>query len=349
MTPTYLIVPACSILLTTTLMAAPLGPTQCLEVTEDAARLACYDAAMSRVTPEAAPESQAPADKTAAKEADTQNASRRAADHSVLDTAWELEPNSKLGTFIMRSYRPTYVLPVFYATSRNPVPVSPNPALASAASEQLQRTEAKFQISLKTKLVQNLFRDNGDIWLGYTQTSRWQLYNRELSRPFHETNYEPEAALVLRTNYNLLGWHGRLLSLSANHQSNGRSQSLSRSWNRVIASVGLERDGWSVVFRPWWRIPESTNDDNPGIENYIGRGSVTVMRQKGEHALTVTARHSFRGGDSSRGAMQVEWGFPIKGNLKGYLQLFSGYGESLIDYNYRNNYVGLGFSLIDGY
>ncbi|PHV10742.1 phospholipase A [Chitinimonas sp. BJB300] len=350
MTSTCYIIPASSLLLTTTLLAAPLGPTQCLEVTGDAERLACYDAAMSRVQPEPETATVPLASKTASEQGEpTPGPSRRAAGHSMLDTAWELEPSSKLGTFIMRSFRPTYILPVFYTPTPNSSPINNSSTPSIGTSDRLQRTEAKFQISLKTKLVQNLFKDNGDIWLGYTQTSRWQVYNRELSRPFHETNYEPEAALVLRTNYDLLGWHGRLLSLSLNHQSNGRSQPLSRSWNRVIAGVGLEKGGWSVVFRPWWRIPESTNDDNPGIENYIGRGSVTVMRQEGDHALTLTARHSFRFGNASRGSVQAEWGFPIKGNLKGYVQLFSGYGESLIDYNYRNNYIGLGFSLIDGY
>ena len=54
-------------------------------------------------------------------------------------------------------------------------------------------------------------------------------------------------------------------------------------------------------------------------------------------------------GSSSRGAIQVDYAFPIAGELRGHLQWFSGYGDSLIDYNHRANYYGVGVSLIEWY
>ena len=47
------------------------------------------------------------------------------------------------------------------------------------------------------------------------------------------------------------------------------------------------------------------------------------------------------------GSLQIDWAFPIIGNLHGYLQLFGGYGESMIDYNFRQNKIGLGISAIE--
>ena len=265
----------------------------------------------------------------------------------LLDSRWELARDSKLGVFNFRAYKPVYLLPAFYTTDVNTTPQSPNPDNTVTTPQALDDVEAKFQISFKTKALENLFGDNGDVWMAYTQSSRWQVYNGDNSRPFRETNYEPEVLLVFRNGYRLGGWHGRMASIGVNHQSNGRSDPFSRSWNRVIGTVALDRENWALTLRPWWRVPDGSEDDNPDIENYMGRGDLTLVHTRGGHELALMARHSLRGGEHSRGALQFDWGFPINRTLRGHVQVFDGYGESLIDYNHRATYVGLGISLME--
>ena len=267
---------------------------------------------------------------------------------SLLDSRWELSPESKLGTWNIRSYQPVYLMPGFWTSNKNELPESENPNNIETEKQNLTSTEAKFQLSLKTKAVENILGDNGDLWLGYTQSSRWQVYNSEESRPFRETNYEPEASLIFRTNYDLLGLNWRMLGLTINHQSNGRSDPLSRSWNRVMLNLGFEKDNFALMVRPWYRFEEKREDDNnPEIKNYIGRGDMTAFYRYKEHDFSLMLRHTLKGGDNNRGAVQFDWSFPISGRLRGQFQLFDGYGESLIDYNHRATYVGLGVSLMN--
>lgn len=359
----------------------PASAQACLAITSSAQRLACYDAALGyqSASPHQADQAALEAelrleqerrqagaldgtgqamdlhqragelfgrdlDRSPQARAAIANAGRG----SLLDSRWELARDSKLGIFQLRAYKPVYLLPGFWTSDVNATPSSPNPANTVTAPEQLDRVEAKYQISFKTKLAENLFGDNGDVWGAYTQSSRWQAYSPDTSRPFRETNYEPEVMLVFRNNYSLLGWKGRMTGISLNHQSNGRGDPLSRSWNRVILNVGLDRDNWALVLRPWFRISEGARaDNNPDIEDYMGRGDALLVYHRNGHELALTARHSLRGGDRSHGALQVDYGFPINNLLRGHVQVFDGYGESLIDYNHKATYIGIGFALLE--
>ncbi len=356
----------------------PPNPKACTAITSDALRLACYDRALGNTpttdndvyeTPRNRVPIQAPPEQPTAKRhsifnhenpawsrsgtatTNTHSTDRENGPLSLLDSRWELSSDSKLGTFNVRGYKPVYLLPVFYTSNINDRPHSPAPDHTVDQSLGLDQLEAMFQISFKTKIAQGLFNHHGDLWFGYTQTSHWQVYNNDISRPFRETNYQPEAMLVFGTNYGLFdGWRGRLLGIGINHQSNGRSEPLSRSWNRIIANIGFEKPGWTVMFRPWIRIHEArSRDDNPDIEDYMGRGSVEIVHESHGNEYSLMLRHSLRGGDRSHGAARFTWSFPIHAKLRGYMQVFHGYGESLIDYNHRATYVGLGVSLVGWY
>lgn len=337
----------------------PTDIRACTAMESDAQRLACYDQVTGRVN---LPIAQKRVDESTAMpdifSRDKSKASRQVKPNdevdtplSLLDSRWELARETKLGTFNIRGYKPVYVMPAFVTSKQNKQPHSPNPEnTVTGPGQPMDNIEAKFQLSLKAKVWQGVFGDAGDLWVGYTQSSRWQVYNTEQSRPFRETNYEPEAMLMFDTHYRVLGWEGRLLGIGLNHQSNGRGDPLSRNWNRVIANIGFERPGWTVMFRPWWRISESrANDDNPDISDYMGRGEVQIVHESNGHEFGMMLRHSLRGGDRSHGAVRLSWSFPMAGNLRGYLEAFSGYGESLIDYNHNATYLGVGISLLEWY
>ena len=186
-----------------------------------------------------------------------------------------------------------------------------------------------------------------DLWFGYTQVSFWQFYNFDDSSPFRETNYEPELLLNFRTDFTLGGWRGRFLNLGFNHQSNGQSEPLSRSWNRLIASAGFERGNLSLLLKGWYRIPESAEeDDNPRMERYLGYGEVWGYYFWKGHRFGLMLRNNLDF-HTNRGAVQAEWSFPILERVSGYVQYYNGFGESLLDYNYRVNRIGVGFMLRD--
>ena len=319
-----------TLLLASCLPAHAAGVADCTAIEADAARLACYDRIAGRA--------ERPPTSAAAEPA-------AGSGRSLLTENWELDGPSEL--FGIRRYKPVYFLPYFHATHANPVPYSPTRGSAANYAKS-DATEAKFQISFKTKVLNNLVADNGDLWLGYTQSSRWQVYNGDASRPFRETNYEPEAMFVWRTRFDALGMTGRYLGFGINHQSNGQGGALSRSWNRLTAAVGFDQGPWTLTLRPWWRLPEhGMDDDNPDLADYAGRGELLLTRTMGSHVFSLEARHSLRGGDRNHGSLRADWAFPIDDRLKGHIQWFSGYAESLIDYNHRSSYLGLGVSLVE--
>jgi phospholipase A1/A2 len=266
---------------------------------------------------------------------------------SLLTERWELDSNP--GEFLFRPYKPVYFFPIYYSSSLNTLPKSPTHSVALEDELPIDSVETKFQLSFKTKLARNLLGDDGDLWLGYTQSSHWQLYNGDNSRPFRETNHEPEFIFTLRSSFELMGYTGRMLSMSLNHQSNGREEELSRSWNRVIFSIGMDKPDWAVMFRPWLRIPEKrSDDDNPDIEDYMGRAELLVVhRKKNSHQISTRIRHSLRSGDDSRGSISLNYSYPCFHRLRCHAQIFSGYGESMIDYNHRSTTLGLGVALLE--
>lgn len=258
---------------------------------------------------------------------------------------WELGPENQKGTFRLTSYKPFYITAGRWSNNPNNQPQSENPAYSVSTPTEYNNYEAKFQLSFKTKVLQSIFWGHGDLWLAYTQRAHWQIYNTNVSRPFRELNYEPELMLNFGIKAKILGFEARTLGVSMNHQSNGRDLPRSRSWNRIIFHTGLERGNWILVFRPWIRLPDE-EDENPLITDFIGRAEANVIYTFGNHSLYLIATNSLTS-KNNRGSAQFNYVFPIRANLRGHLQIFDGYGETMIDYNHRQTTIGLGISFVD--
>ena len=328
--------------------AAPVVPQlgTCPAIKNDAQRLACYDKLSGTIPLPPSPEQTKTTDLPVATVAPPTPAAPtpELANVSLLSRDWELDDKDKHGTFLFRPHHASYFLPIKYNSSPNNAPFRGN---LLQSTDSLDSLETKLQLSVKTKVAEGLFNKTADLWLAYTVSSYWQAYNRGVSAPFRETDYEPEAMLVFRTNYNVFGLTGRFINLGAVHESNGRSVALSRSWNRIYAQFGFERGDFSLLIRPWYRIPESAaNDNNPDIQDYLGRGDVVATYNSGGNTYSLLVRNNLKR-SPNRGAVRFDWSFPLYGRLKGYVQYFNGYGESLIDYNYKQQSFSLGMSLAD--
>lgn len=207
------------------------------------------------------------------------------------------------------------------------------------------RDEVKFQISLGFPLWRGIAGENSVLAASYTQRSWWQLSNKKESSPFRETNYEPQLFIGWATDYQWGGWTLRELETGFNHESNGRSEPTSRSWNRIYARAMAQNGNWQVDLKPWYRIHESEgSDDNKDITKYMGYYRLKVGYALGDSVITATGRYNW---NSGYGATELGWSYPITKHVRLYTQLFSGYGESMIDYDYRQTRFGIGVMLND--
>jgi phospholipase A1/A2 len=120
--------------------------------------------------------------------------------------------------------------------------------------------------------------------------------------------------------------------------------------------AGLEKGNeFRLQGRLWRRINEAPlDDDNPDILNLIGRAEVSgYWNVNKDNTLGMTLRHSLRA--TANGSVRVEWLRSVsegvapsgKNGLRLHTQLFTGYGDSLVDYNRRRTVLNVGLSLVD--
>ncbi|WP_262995598.1 phospholipase A [Alteromonas salexigens] len=263
----------------------------------------------------------------------------------ILSSRFEADQEALSNLFSITQHRQNYVLPFTFVTNPNSLG---NSELTPAT---VDNREAKFQLSVKLPLY---LREEADgLYFGFTLTSFWQLYNSEVSKPFRETNYEPEIFWQQAADITLLGYDFNALQVGFNHMSNGQSGLRSRSWNRLFASVLFSDEDELYYLKTWYRLPEDekadpidpTGDDNPDILDYYGRVELGYGTKMGNFKLLALVRNNLNFGHN-RGSIQLNLTYPLSDRYELLLQYFNGYGDSLIDYNRSQERIGLGFQLM---
>lgn len=228
-------------------------------------------------------------------------------------------------TFGLMPYYTTYFLPMTYDFASH--------------DDARKKEEIAFQISLRKDLAKDLLGLNETYSFGYTQRSWWQITAD--SAPFRETNYAPELFVFMPLKGGIEVLKGAKLGFM--HESNGQDGDISRAWNRLYLEGLFQYKGLFFVPRIWY-IASKDNDNNGDIKDYLGYGDLNIIVPYKKHLFKLMVRNNFDF-DENKGAAQVDWTFPL-GNkgLFAYIQFFSGYGESLIDYNQRTQKLGAGIS-----
>lgn len=339
------------------LCAAPLALLACgalaqtaaeCSAQEDKYRLACYDRLFPPMpaSPTGEPELTVPPLPEPGELPDVGRAS------AVFQNTWELTSSAKRGTFALRTHRPNYALATDWTSDINGSPSSPTREALPGGGEGLKSVEAKFQVSLRAKVVEGLLLPNADLWFAYTQRSMWQVWSPSQSSPFRSTDYQPEAIYVLPVSARLGRWPGdvrwEMVQLGVAHQSNGQSDPHSRSWNRVYASTSFTRGDFGLAATFDHRLHEDLkDDDNPDLTRYIGNTELRGTWLPGVAATSLTWRTHNKTLD--KGSLQLDWSYPINRaqpqGLRWFVQVFSGYGETLLDYNHHQNRIGFGLAL----
>ncbi|WP_159084201.1 phospholipase A [Saccharobesus litoralis] len=250
-------------------------------------------------------------------------------DYPVIDSS------SASDLYSLQHHQGSFVLPVTYNVDQQ--------------QKNTEKLESKFQLSIKTALLDNPFEFNGNaennrVYFAYTQTHFWQSYNDSASTPVRETHYQPEVIWRFSpSNFSLLGIPISHLELGLNHKSTGEQPPYSRNWNRFIVNLISHRAGWQYNFKTWYSQPQKhktiSYDDN------YGRAEFGIKHFAANRTIGLQASNALTG--DYKGLLTIEYSQKLFNQIALYVEYKSGYGESMVDYATKVNQIGIGFSVVD--
>lgn len=205
----------------------------------------------------------------------------------------------------------------------------------SSPFDSNQSNEMKFQFSIK--FVPFVW-GNWSFIAAYTQKSFWQIYSGDTSRPFRETNYNPET--LFRWKASSVFW-----DIGYEHESNGASDPKSRSWDRFYTKFGIITPRFKTAVKLWYiwlgelNGPDYEERKRP-MKDYMGNFEFDIGVMLGTIMVKGLARYNPETG-YGYGQGMLMWRF--YGSMLFGFTYSRGYGDSLRSYQINHETYGLGF------
>lgn len=203
--------------------------------------------------------------------------------------------------------------------------------------------DVKFEIGFKQRLTNLVLPFKTYAYLTYRQKSFWDVYQE--SAPFTESNYNPGIGLAkpfFKDNVLKKG-----VFLQFEHQSNGREEEFSRSWNFISLSfLYMHQENWQFGLKCW--VPFGPLRDNPDLTDYIGFHESTIAYMPNPRLMIeANLRKAFNWDWKGSAQIGISYKLDRDANQYLYLQYYLGYGESLIEYDQNVSMIRVGIVFKD--
>lgn len=200
-------------------------------------------------------------------------------------------------------------------------------------------TNIKFQISIAQKLTKSTLPWGTYLYLYYTQKVFWNVL--ENSMPMTDLNFNPGIGLAkpIFIKDRFIG----KVTLTLEHESNGRDSIWSRSWNKVTLGGSVMIDPNLTIYGKFW-IPIIDGQNNRDILKYCGIYQVGWSYQSPNRKFSCSLSLVKRLGNvfNFNTTFEVAYRWSRKSNQYLFAQYYNGYGEGLLDYKKFHSQLRIG-------
>lgn len=201
-----------------------------------------------------------------------------------------------------------------------------------------ESADAMFQVSIRQRLTKSYLPFNTFLYATYTQKALWDIYSE--SSPFHDINFNPGIGLGRYIIY-----HNKLAGavfMQIEHESNGKDQEESRSWNYVsFSGKYFLNPRFNAALKFW--IPYVDGQNNRDLLDYKGLGSLAFNFLTSSNKWWISGELNPRKGFGNiNTTVTAAFRVSKSGNQYLYARFYNGKGESLLDYSEYSMNIRLG-------